>query len=101
MESTPRSLRGNENIFEKSGHDSDTCFDPFVNNPSIVKKIVTDSNVVAQETGLAALNALLEFGGPRACLQIRSQVVGPLVEKQWDQPVPVLNKGSRIFAALY
>lgn len=67
--------------FEKSGHESDPCFQPFINNPDIIKKMVTDTNVVAQETGIAALNAFLEFGGLQACLKTRNQVVGPLVEK--------------------
>lgn len=45
------------------------------------KKIVTDSNVVAQESGIAALVAFLEFGGPRGALRLRSHIVTGLCEK--------------------
>lgn len=55
--------------FMASGSESDGCFRPFLENPDIFKKIVTDANVVAQEAGLGSLNAFLEFGGPSACLK--------------------------------
>lgn len=49
--------------FSRSASESDPCFRPFLDNPQIYKKIVTDSNVVAQEAGIASLAAFLEFGG--------------------------------------
>lgn len=58
-----------KNSFAKSGHESDPCFRPFLDSPGVFKKIVTDSNVVAQEMGLSALVSFLEFGGPQACLR--------------------------------
>jgi hypothetical protein len=67
--------------FTSSGSESDGCFRPFVDNPGIYKKIVTDSNVVAQETGVSSLCAFLEFGGTNACLRTRGTVVAPLIEK--------------------
>lgn len=48
--------------FSKSASEKDSCFKPFLENLQIFKKIVTDSNVVAQETGIASLAAFLEFG---------------------------------------
>lgn len=55
--------------FSKSGSESDECFQPFLSNPAVFKKIVTDSNVVAQEAGVASVSAFVEFGGPEACLK--------------------------------
>lgn len=67
--------------FTKSSSESDGCFRPFVDNPGIYKKIVSDSNIAAQETGVASLNAFLEFGGVPAAMRTRSHVVSSLVEK--------------------
>lgn len=67
--------------FTSSGSETDGCFRPFLDNPGIFKKIVTDANVVAQENGVGALCAFLEFGGSNACLRTRSTVVSPLIEK--------------------
>lgn len=55
--------------FTKSASETDACFRPFLDNPGIYKKIVTDSNVVAQEAGISSLVAFLEFGGSEACLR--------------------------------
>lgn len=55
--------------FETSASESDPCFKPFLDNPAIYKKIVTDSNVVAQEQGVASLVNILQFGGHDACLR--------------------------------
>lgn len=64
-----------------SGSESDGCFRPFVDNPGIYKKVATDTNVVAQETGVSSLCAFLEFGGTNAALRTRGTVVSPLIEK--------------------
>lgn len=67
--------------FTSSSSESDGCFRPFLDNPGLFKKIVMDTNVAAQESGVAALVAFLEFGDTHACSRIRGTVVGPLVEK--------------------
>lgn len=67
--------------FEKSPNEHSEVFTPFISAPDLFKKIVTDSNVVAQESGIAALNAFLEFGGPRGANKVRSHVVPGLCEK--------------------
>ncbi|ANB11697.1 Stu2p [Sugiyamaella lignohabitans] len=67
--------------FASSGSESDACFRPFLDNPAVYKKIVTDSNVVAQEAGISSLASFLEFGGSNACLRTRATTVAPLVEK--------------------
>lgn len=67
--------------FQKSPNEDDPVFKPFLASPDIFKKIVTDSNVVAQESGIAALCAFLEYGGPSAATRLRGHVVPGLCEK--------------------
>ncbi|KAK9387263.1 armadillo-type protein [Lipomyces mesembrius] len=67
--------------FTTSASENDPCFRPFLNDPTIFKKIVTDSNVAAQEVGITSLVACLQYGGPNACQRLRGTVVTPLAEK--------------------
>lgn len=68
--------------FEKSRSEHDECFGAY-GDPHLYKKIVTDANVVAQETGIAALNAYLQYGGlPNVVNKLKNAgVVGALCEK--------------------
>lgn len=52
--------------FAASSDEGAPCFRPFLNDPSLLRKTVTDSNAVAQEAGLAALCRFIEFGGKDA-----------------------------------
>jgi cytoskeleton-associated protein 5 len=67
--------------FQKSPSEDDPVFKPFLSSPDLFKKIVTDTNVVAQESGIAALCAFLEYGGTQACIRLRNHVVAGLCEK--------------------
>ncbi|KAF5100661.1 hypothetical protein D0Z00_001173 [Geotrichum galactomycetum] len=67
--------------FTLSKSETDPCFRPFIENPELYKQIVTDSNVVAQETGLATLAVMLEYGGSTVCLRLRPAVVAAMIEK--------------------
>ncbi|KAL7664895.1 TOG domain-containing protein [[Candida] zeylanoides] len=49
--------------FEGSRGEKDECFERFNLQPHEFKKIVTDANVVAQESGILMLLKFLEFGG--------------------------------------
>lgn len=69
------------NQFTLSKSETDPCFQPFIDNPGLYKQIVTDSNVVAQETGLATLATMLEYGGSTVCLRLRPAVVSAMIEK--------------------
>ncbi|CCH43862.1 Cytoskeleton-associated protein 5 [Wickerhamomyces ciferrii] len=69
------------NQFEKSPNEEAEVFIPFLSNPDLFKKVVTDSNVVAHESGIAALIAFLEYGGPKAALRVRNHVITGLCEK--------------------
>ncbi|OLL25274.1 Spindle pole body component alp14 [Neolecta irregularis DAH-3] len=66
--------------FAISTDEADPCFRPWL-DPVLWKKIVTDSNVVAQEAGLAALLVFLEFAGPLSCSRTRAAVVPSIVDK--------------------
>lgn len=50
-------------LFDGSRDNNDPVFAPFNQKPDSLKLIVTDSNVVAQETGIAVLAKFLELGG--------------------------------------
>lgn len=50
-------------LFQLTTSDSDPTFRPYLSDPSLLKKIVTDSNAVAQEKGIEAIIALVEYSG--------------------------------------
>lgn len=49
--------------FETSPDESAPVFRPFLQDASLMKGAVADSNVAAQQEGLAALCAFLKYGG--------------------------------------
>lgn len=49
--------------FENSRHETDPCFELISNNPELLKLFVTDSNVIAQESGILAVAKYFQFGG--------------------------------------
>ncbi|EPS41958.1 hypothetical protein H072_4105 [Dactylellina haptotyla CBS 200.50] len=67
--------------FEKSGSETDACFRPWLNDTSIWKGVVADSNVAAQQEGINCLHAFLQFGGPNAGSRSRSYTIPSLAEK--------------------
>ncbi|TVY20406.1 Spindle pole body component alp14, partial [Lachnellula arida] len=67
--------------FEITPDEHDPAFRPFLQDPSLWKGAVADSNVAAQQDGIAALCAFLKFGGREGCTRTRSHTVTPLVEK--------------------
>jgi cytoskeleton-associated protein 5 len=46
-----------------------------------MKAAVADSNIAAQQEGLAALCAFLKFGGKEGCVRTRNSTVTPIIEK--------------------
>lgn len=67
--------------FSVSPDEDDPCFRPFLNDPSLWKGAVTDSNVAAQQDGVTALCAFLKYGGRNGALRTRGATVTPIVEK--------------------
>lgn len=68
--------------FQSSASDEDPVFKPYVGNSDLLKKIATDSNVVAQEKGVESLVALVKFAG-EAASRTRETVVPALVDKSF------------------
>ncbi|TID19291.1 hypothetical protein CANINC_003720 [Pichia inconspicua] len=52
-----------------------------INNPDILRKIVADANVIAQESGIDFLVVVLQKSNPKTCTNTRDSVVPALVEK--------------------
>lgn len=67
--------------FEKTPDEYDPAFRPFTQDPSLWKAAAADSNVAAQQEGLAALCAFLKFGGRDGGIRARQHAVTPIVEK--------------------
>ena len=53
-------------IFAATGSETDPAFRPYIQNPELLKKMVTDSNVVAQEKGVDAVFHLVKYAGEYA-----------------------------------
>ncbi|KAJ1039565.1 hypothetical protein NDA10_007546 [Ustilago hordei] len=66
--------------FPKTSSESDPIFRQYTRNPDILKAIVVDTNAVAQEKGVDAVRAFVEFGGQPAG-KTREVVLPALVEK--------------------
>ncbi|KAL4742484.1 armadillo-type protein [Aspergillus similis] len=84
--------------FEKTGDESDPIFAQF-QDASLWKGAVTDSNVAAQQDGLAAYCAFLQYGGPAGCARTRGATVPGIAEKGLPQTRPAA-KASALEALL-
>ena len=66
--------------FQLTSSDTDPAFRPYTSNPDLLKKIVTDSNAVAQEKGVECIIAFVKFAGENAA-RTRDPIVSALVDK--------------------
>lgn len=66
--------------FGTTASDNDPAFKPYINNSELLKRIVTDANVVAQEKGVECVVALVKFAGETAA-KTRDAVVPALLDK--------------------
>ncbi|CCL99138.1 uncharacterized protein FIBRA_01153 [Fibroporia radiculosa] len=66
--------------FQTTASDSDPAFKPYINNPDLLKKAVTDANAVAQEKGVECAIAFVKFAGENAA-RTREVIVPALVDK--------------------
>ncbi|KAF3490539.1 spindle pole body component alp14 [Arthroderma uncinatum] len=80
--------------FEISPDEDAPVFRPFLQDPSLWKGVVADSNVAAQQEGLAAYCAFLKFSGYQACNRTRSVTAGPIIEKGLPQTRPAAKASS-------
>jgi hypothetical protein len=56
--------------FEVTPDEYDPTFKPFLQDPGLWKGAAADSNVAAQQDGIAALCAFLKFGGREGCTRL-------------------------------
>ncbi len=87
--------------FKATPDDHDPAFRPFLLDSSLWKGAVADSNVAAQQDGMAALCLFLEFGGRDACVRTRGQTVTTIVEKGLSSTRAATKKSSMDALLLY
>ncbi|KAK2041027.1 spindle pole body component alp14 [Colletotrichum somersetense] len=68
-------------VFATTADEYDNAFRPFISDSGIWKGAVADSNVAAQQEGLAAYCAFLKFGGKEHCTRTRGVTIAPICEK--------------------
>ncbi|KAE8268517.1 hypothetical protein A4X09_0g3815 [Tilletia walkeri] len=66
--------------FARTPSDTDPAFRPYTRDPTLLKGMASDSNAVAQEKGVEAVRAFVEFGGAQAG-KTREVVLPALVDK--------------------
>lgn len=67
--------------FELTASEHDPAFRPFLQDSSLWKGAVADSNVAAQQDGIAAYCAFLKYGSKEHATRTRGTTVTPLCEK--------------------
>ncbi|KZF24872.1 ARM repeat-containing protein [Xylona heveae TC161] len=87
--------------FEKTADESDPVFKPFLQDPSLWKGAAGDTNVAAQQDGVAALCSFLQYGGTQACIKTRSLTITPIVEKGLAAARPAAKAKSLEALLLY
>ena len=87
--------------FEITPNESDPAFRPFIQDPNLWKAAAGDSNVAAQQEGLAALCAFLKFGGHQAAARSRNFTIQPLYEKGLSSTRPAAKAHALEALLLY
>ena len=87
--------------FETTPDESDPAFRPFIQDPNLWKAAAGDSNVAAQQEGLAALCAFLKFGGQQAASRSRNFTLQPLYEKGLSSTRPAAKASALEALLLY
>jgi hypothetical protein len=87
--------------FEITPNESDPAFRPFIQDPNLWKAAAGDSNVAAQQEGLAALCAFLKFGGQQAAARSRNFTIQPLYEKGLSSTRPAAKAHALEALLLY
>jgi protein STU2 len=67
--------------FERSPDESDPVFRPFLQDNTLWKSAVTDSNVAAQSEAISALCAFLKYGGRENSTRTRGMTITSIAEK--------------------
>ncbi|CRG87764.1 Spindle pole body component alp14 [Talaromyces islandicus] len=80
--------------FEKTPDESAPVFRPFLLDSGLWKGAVADSNVAAQQEGLAAYCAFLKYGGQQACIKSRGVTIAPIAEKGLSSTRPAAKANA-------
>ncbi|EHK97258.1 putative Spindle pole body component alp14 [Glarea lozoyensis 74030] len=81
--------------FEVTPDEYDPAFKPFLQDPGLWKAAAADSNVAAQQDGIAALCAFLKFGGREGCTRAAtkaSSLEAILLYVELDAAAPVIEE---------
>ena len=87
--------------FEVTPDESDPVFRPFNSDSSLWKGAAGDSNVAAQQEGLAALCAFLKYGGTQGAQRSRSHAIQPIYEKGLTSTRPAAKANAYEALLLY
>jgi protein STU2 len=87
--------------FEVTPDESDPSFQPFLRDPGLWKSAAGDSNVAAQQEGLAALCAFLKYGGVQAARSSRGYTLQPIYEKGLSSTRPQAKASALEAILLY
>ena len=87
--------------FEVTPDESAPVFRSFLQDSSLWKGAAGDSNVAAQQEGLAALCAFLKYAGPQAASRTRGVAVAPIYEKGLASTRPAIKANSLEALMLY
>ena len=87
--------------FELTPDESDPIFRTFILDSGLWKAAAGDSNVAAQQEGLAALCAFLKYGGKEAASRSRGAAVQPVYEKGLSSTRPAAKANALEALLLY
>ncbi|KAF2874547.1 spindle pole body component alp14 [Massariosphaeria phaeospora] len=87
--------------FDSATSESDPVVRQFVQDASIWKGVVGDSNVAAQQEGLAALCSFLQIAGTQGCTRTRGITIATIAEKGLPSSRPAAKQKSLEALMLY
>ncbi|KAL6712142.1 hypothetical protein ACN47E_000019 [Coniothyrium glycines] len=87
--------------FNLAASESDPVVRQFINDASIWKGVVGDSNVAAQQEGLGALCAFLEISGHAGCTRTRQITIATIAEKGLPSTRPAAKQKALEALMLY
>lgn len=87
--------------FEVTPDESDPVFRPFNSDSGLWKGAAGDSNVAAQQEGLAALCAFLKYGGSQGAQRSRTHTLQPIYEKGLTSTRPAAKANAYEAILLY
>ena len=87
--------------FAATPDEPDAAFKPFLYDAGLWKGAAGDSNVAAQQEGIAALCAFLKYGGQQAASRSRTAAIQPIFEKGLSSTRPGTKADSVEALLLY